>query len=208
MRWSMVDNRSLLTITAGTRPDLCMRHRTASILGTLVFIICLLPWRLAAAGPPTGDGDTSMAFHGADAVTVASVAGLPAGAHPYSLEAWVLPASGGAAAQGLVGYGNYAATRQAAYLRLAGATGLLHSWRNDDLTATQTASLTGTWHLAVASYDGHGRRLYLDGVPFAADAPANQPDTNVLIHGLVPWRTSTHTPPRTSTSATLTAHRC
>ena len=89
-----------------------------------------------------------------------------------------------------------------------GPTGLLHSWRNDDLTATQTASLTGTWHLAVASYDGHSRRLSLDGVPFAADAPANQPDTNVLIHGLVPWRTSTHTPPRTSTSATLTAHRC
>jgi len=56
-----------------------------------------------------------------------------------------------------------------------GPTGLLHSWRNDDLTATQTASLTGTWHLAVASYDGHSRRLSLDGVPFAADAPANQP---------------------------------
>ena len=156
-----------------------MRHRTASILGTLVFIICLLPWRLAAAGPPTGDGTTSMAFHGADAVTVASVAGLPSGAHPYSLEAWVLPASGGAAAQGLLGYGNYAATRQASYLRLAGPTGLLHSWRNDDLTATQTASLTGTWHLAVASYDGHSRRLSLDGVPFAADAPASQPNVQL-----------------------------
>ena len=75
----------------------------------------------------------------------------------------------------LLTYGNYAATRQAAYLRLAGATGLLHSWRNDDLTASQTTSLTGTWHLATASYDGHGRRLYLDGVPFAADAPANVP---------------------------------
>ena len=58
-----------------------------------------------AAGPPTGDGDTAMAFHGADAVTVASVAGLPSGAHPYSLEAWVLPAAAAPAAQGLVGYG-------------------------------------------------------------------------------------------------------
>ena len=132
-----------------------------------------------AAGPPTGDGDTAMAFHGADAVTVASMGGLPSGAHPYSLEAWVLPSAGGAAAQGLVGYGNYAATRQAAYLRLAGATGLLHSWRNDDLAAAQTTSLTGTWHLATASYDGHSRRLYLDGVPFAADAPADVPNVQL-----------------------------
>ena len=53
-----------------------------------------------AAGPPTGDGGTAMAFHGADAVTVASAAGLPSGAHPYSLEAWVAMAGGGTANEG------------------------------------------------------------------------------------------------------------
>ena len=133
-----------------------------------------------AAGPPTGDGDTAMAFHGADQVTVASMAGLPAGAHPYSLEAWVDMAGGGGANEGLVGYGNYGAGLQADVLRTNGWAGLDNYWWGDDLWANGSASLIGGWHLAVATYDGHGRRLYLAGAPFAADAPASRPAVQLL----------------------------
>ena len=100
-------------------------------------------------------------------------------AHPYSLEAWVDMAGGGAANEGLVGYGNYGGTRQADLLRTNGWAGLFTSWWDDDLWANGSASLIGGWHLATASYDGHSRRLYLDGVPFAADAPADVPNVQL-----------------------------
>ena len=140
----------------------------------------------------------SVAFNGADAVTVASATELPSGAHLSSLEAWVDMAGGGVANEGLMGYGNYRAGLQADVLRTNGWARLDTYWWGDGLWANGSASLIGGRHLATATYDGHARRLYLDG-PLrrrrperVAEQPGPAPDLTRPYRYVVRWRNAIH----------------
>jgi RHS repeat-associated protein len=128
---------------------------------------------LGQTGPPTGDGSTAMSFNGSSTgrIAVGKMSNLPSGSQPYSLEAWVDVASGGANAQGFVGYGLYGTQGAANAIRLNGANGLVNYWWYEDLGWTGQQALTGAWQHVVATFDGHVRKLYLDGQLVASDLP-------------------------------------
>ena len=128
---------------------------------------------LGQTGPPIGDGSTAMSFNGSSTgrIAVGKMSNLPSGSQPYSLEAWVDVASVGNGVQGFVGYGLYGTNGSANAIRLNGANGLLHYWWYEDLGWTGQQPLTGTWHQVVATFDGHVRKLYLDGQLVGSDVP-------------------------------------
>jgi hypothetical protein len=113
-----------------------------------------------------------------------TVSNLPTGNSTYTQAAWFKPTALGA--RGIVGWGNFGATRQVNALRLFDSgNGFRHYWWGADLDATGLATnfLDGNWHHAATTYDGTARRIYLDGVQVAQDNPgAKRGDCRKLPH--------------------------
>jgi YD repeat-containing protein len=127
---------------------------------------------LGAPGALVGDPDTAMHFDGSTGkITVANLTGLPSGASPYTIEAWVNFTGSGN--QGMAGWGNYGTALQMNVLRTESNYGIRNYWGNNDLwVATPINPWSGAWHYVVASYDGTTRRIYYDGMWINQDTPA------------------------------------
>src|SRR5262249_48590378 len=91
--------------------------------------------------------------------------------------------------EGILGYGNYGTTNQTNAFRLlddgTGHLNFRHYWWSNDLDAfTTIPANSGTWHLAVAEFDGTTRRILLDGNVIASDTPSpghNVPAINLDV---------------------------
>lgn len=117
----------------------------------------------------TGGG---LALDGTSGFLSGSPANLPIGNSSYSQVAWFKPTALGG--RGIVGWGNFGATRQVNALRLFDSgNGFRHYWWGADLDATSLATdfLDGNWHHVATTYDGTTRKIYLDGVEVATDVP-------------------------------------
>ena len=123
-----------------------------------------------------------LSFNGtSDYISFATPHSLPTADVPYTIAAWIKPDE--MAIGGIIGWGDYATDNAANALKLS-ATGLKHSWQNNDLDATDT--LSGQWHHVVANFDGKTRKIYIDGtVSSTSDTPTGHKvsDANNLTIG-------------------------
>lgn len=125
-----------------------------------------------AAHTPAGKNGGGLALNGTSQFLSGAVNNLPVGNSTYTQAAWFKPTVLGA--RGIVGWGNYGATRQVNALRLFDTgNGFRHYWWGADLDATglTTNLLNGSWHHVATTFDGTTRRIYLNGVQVAQDAP-------------------------------------
>lgn len=121
-----------------------------------------------------GKSGGGLALDGNNQYLSGTVPNLPAGNSTYSQTAWIKPTLLGA--RGIVGWGNYGAVRQVNALRLAASgSGLTHYWGSADLEVTNLSTTLndGNWHHVATTWDGVVRRIYLDGIQAAIDAPGS-----------------------------------
>jgi hypothetical protein len=106
-------------------------------------------------------------------VAVPTRTNIPIGNSPYTLLAWIKPNAAGT--EGIIGYGNYGVTNQTNAFRLlddgSGHLNFRHYWWSNDLDAYTALPANGTWHLAVAEFNGTTRNIVLDGQVIATDHP-------------------------------------
>ena len=107
-----------------------------------------------------------------------TIANLPVGNSPYTLTAWIKPSTtSSSSAWGIVGWGNFGATRQVNALRINGANGISHYWWAADLVPTDAqvtaagVTLSNNWVHVAASFDGATRSIYLNGKLLVSDSP-------------------------------------
>lgn len=107
-----------------------------------------------------------------------AVAGLPVGNSAYTIAAWIKTTSTNASSsRGIVGWGNYGATRQVNALRINGANGFSHYWWSADLIASDAqvsgagVTLSNQWVHVAASFDGATRSIYVNGALLTSDSP-------------------------------------
>ena len=91
--------------------------------------------------------------------------GVPTGANPYTVAAWIKADTGCSLAGGWIGYGNNS-NSQGNNFRLNGANNSVHEyWYNNDFDATLAGgTFFDGWHSVVGTWDGTVEKLYLDGV--------------------------------------------
>lgn len=121
------------------------------------------------------DGNGDYLYH--DPLTSAPTA-IPLGNSPYTISAWIKPiAVGGLNREGIVGWGNFGATRQVNAFRTGdGASHLTNYWWSADLKKVSTSPVNlydGNWHHVVARYDGTTRSIWVDGVLKGQDTPGS-----------------------------------
>jgi hypothetical protein len=114
----------------------------------------------------TGKFGGGLALTGVSQFLGGTVPGLPSGNGSYTQSAWIKPAVLGQ--QGIMGWGNYGATRQVIAIRMANAgigNGFSHYWWGADLdvVVNPTVLNSGAWHHIATTYDGTNRRIYLNG---------------------------------------------
>jgi len=120
----------------------------------------------------SGKSGGGLALSGASQFLAGTVNNLPVGNSTYSQAAWFKPTALGA--RGIVGWGNYGASRQVNAIRIFDSgNGFRHYWWGADLDATGLATnfLDGNWHHVATTYDGTTRRIYLNGVQLVQDNP-------------------------------------
>ena len=120
----------------------------------------------------TGKSGGGLALNGSSQFLSGSVTNLPTGNSAYTQSAWIKPAVLGA--RGIVGWGNYGASRQVNALRLADSgNAFRHYWWGADLDTPVLATnfINGSWHHVATTYDGTTRRIYLNGTQVAQDTP-------------------------------------
>jgi hypothetical protein len=118
----------------------------------------------------TGALGGALSFTRASQQSVAlGAAGLPLGDSPYTLSAWIKPASEDDE-QGIIGWGDYGTSDAVNALRLT-STGVDNYWWSDDLLASASGLADGNWHLVTATYDGTTRAIYVDGAEINSDTP-------------------------------------
>lgn len=118
-------------------------------------------------------------------LTGAFPAGVPTGAAPYTVSAFIKVESGCPSQGGWIGYGNQA-NSQANNFRLGGAyTNVWNYWWANDFGATLPAgSFTDGWHSVVGTWNGTIERLYIDGVERASrSASGLNVGTNSFVIG-------------------------
>jgi len=111
-----------------------------------------LPRGCCRPGPP------ALQFNGSQSVAIPKPL-VPTNNQPYTIEAWINPASMGA--RGVVGWGSYGAGGQVTGAAF-NSDGLMNYWWGNDLVVS-TPDLSKTWHHVAASFDGATRKIYLDG---------------------------------------------
>jgi hypothetical protein len=134
-----------------------------------------------AAGK-TGGG---LSLNGSGQFLSGTVNNLPVGNSTYTQAAWFKPTALGA--RGIVGWGNFGASRQVNALRIFDSgNGFRHYWWAADLDATGLATnfLDGNWHHVGDDFRRDDpRRIYLDGTQVAQDTPgSNAGDRGKLPH--------------------------
>ncbi len=125
-----------------------------------------------AAHTAAGRNGGGLALNGSAQFLSGTVNNLPVGNSAYSQSAWIKPTVLGP--RGIVGWGNYGASRQVNALRIFDSgNSFRHYWWGADLDATGLATnlLNGSWHHVATTYDGTTRRIYLNGVQVAQDTP-------------------------------------
>jgi hypothetical protein len=132
-----------------------------------------------------GEVGNAFSLNGVGWVSIPTTTNIPTGNPTYTLMAWINPTAAGNS--GILGYGNYGTNNQTNAFRLlddgTGHLNFRHYWWGNDLDAfTTIPANSGTWHLAVAEYDGTTRRILLDGNVIASDTPA--PGHNVTAINL------------------------
>jgi autotransporter-associated beta strand protein len=115
--------------------------------------------------------------------------GVPTGAAPYTVSAYIKAAPTCALTGGWIGYGNNASNRCNNY-RLNGTnTSVQNYWYYNDMTASlPSGSFTDGWHSVVGTWNGTDQALYLDGVKQAQRTPATK--VNVGTNDFVVGRTT------------------
>ena len=91
--------------------------------------------------------------------------GVPTGANPYTVAAWIKADTGCSLNGGWIGYGNNA-TSQGNNFRLNGGTNnVWEYWFNNDFGATlASGNFFDGWHSVVGTWDGTTEKMYLDGI--------------------------------------------
>lgn len=118
-------------------------------------------------------------------LTGAFPAGVPTGAAPYTVSAFIKVEPGCPSQGGWIGYGN-SANSQANNFRLGGAyTNVWNYWWANDFGATLSGgSFTDGWHSVVGTWNGTIERLYIDGVERASrSASGLNVGTNLFVIG-------------------------
>lgn len=127
---------------------------------------------LGVTGLLNGDIDTAATFNGSNGYVALPTAGLPTGASPWSLEAWVqvaaIPSSG---YHCIIGFGT-SFTHEAAMLMMycSGGTGqFICSTSGGDIGGPANVA-TGTIYHVCATYDGVGTKIYVNGAMTSSSA--------------------------------------
>ena len=105
-------------------------------------------------------------------VAIGGSSAMPIHNSPYTIEAWVKPATMGG--NSIIGWGYFGFSNAVNALRLS-PTGLVNYWWGNDLEVP-TPSLVGAWHHVAATFDGTTRTLYLDGAAVGSDQPGGGHD--------------------------------
>ncbi len=129
-----------------------------------------------AYGP--GDfGSASLYVNGSTYVTATTFpTGVPSGAAPYTVAAWVKAETGCPAAGTWIAYGTTSGS-QANTFRLNGGNDpnwnsvLNYWWGNDFGASLPSGNFFDGWHCVVGTWDGTTETLYLDGVQRARRTP-------------------------------------
>ena len=144
-------------VGSGTAADSSGNGRTGTVNGGVTF---------GEAGLLAGDTDTAALFDGSTGYVALPTTGLPTGAQPWTLEAWISASSfGGGGARGtILGFGTYANDSMATLqvYNNGTSTQLVLSCYSADIAATAALSLNTTYHV-VGTYDGVSTRLYVNG---------------------------------------------
>ena len=113
--------------------------------------------------------------------------GVPTGAAPYTVSAFIKTDAGCPVQGGWIGYGN-AATSQANNFRLNGTyTNVWNYWWANDFGANiPGGSFTDGWHSVVGTWDGTTEIIYIDGVNKASRNPTG---LNIGTNNFVVGRT-------------------
>jgi hypothetical protein len=125
-----------------------------------------------AAYTASGKFGGAVTLNGTSQFLSGTVNNLPTGNSAYTQSAWIKPTLLGG--RGIVGWGNFGATRQVNALRLFDSgNGFRHYWWGADLDATglTTTLNNGSWHHVATTWDGTTRRIFLNGVQVAQDTP-------------------------------------
>ena len=125
-----------------------------------------------AAFTATGKSGGGLSLNGSNQFLSGTVNNLPIGNSTYTQAAWFKPTVLGA--RGIIGWGNYGATRQVNALRIFDSgNAFRHYWWGADLDSPSSATnfLDGNWHHVATTYDGTTRRIYLDGSQVVSDTP-------------------------------------
>ncbi len=110
----------------------------------------------------TDPTDTAAAFNGTSGTISIPVTGLPTAAQPFSLEAWLTPATIAPGAQIALSLGTWGAGAAASYLILKGASLYLANYGDGVDAGPYTVAAGVTYHV-VGTYDGVNTRLYVNG---------------------------------------------
>jgi hypothetical protein len=95
---------------------------------------------------------------------------VPLGNSSYTLEAYIKPKVHNA--NGIIGWGRYAAVNEVNAFRLGASNTIINYWWANDLTVSLGASLAdGKWYHVAATYDGTTRKIYVDGILKGQDTP-------------------------------------
>ena len=93
---------------------------------------------------------------------------LKTGAEPYAVSSWIRVAEEAPRSAGWVSWGDKA-TGCGNSLRLHGPDAIHNYWNSRDLTVPAEGVADGRWHYVTATFDGHVRTVYMDGVACGSD---------------------------------------
>jgi len=91
--------------------------------------------------------------------------GVPTGANPYTVAAWIKADTGCSLNGGWIGYGNNSNSQGNNFRLNGGSNNVWEYWFNNDFGATlASGNFFDGWHSVVGTWDGAVEKLYLDGI--------------------------------------------
>jgi hypothetical protein len=122
-------------------------------------------------GPLAGDTNTAIKTDGSGSILLSQASAEFDGLAPFSVEAWVSPASNGNDLGFLVDHEDWSGNRHGWLVRASKSDYGLERWSGGLDGAPPSASVqtlqtavNGEWHYFVVTFDGTTERLYLDGI--------------------------------------------